>query len=55
MRGQRQHQGPDLGPVKTGQSALYDDLPSFCSDLFELGYEALGEVHARLETVADWK
>ena len=27
----------------------------FYSDLFELGYEAVGEVDSRLETVADWK
>ncbi len=27
----------------------------FYSDLFELGYEAVGDVDARLETVADWK
>src|SRR6187455_3439034 len=33
----------------------YDHLPSFYSDLFELGFEAVGEVDARLETVADWK
>jgi hypothetical protein len=33
----------------------YNHLPSFYSDLFELGYEAVGEVDARLEIVADWK
>lgn len=30
-------------------------MPSFYSDLFELGYEAVGEVDSRLETFADWK
>lgn len=33
----------------------YDHLPFFYSDLFDLGYEAVGEVDARLDTVADWK
>jgi hypothetical protein len=27
----------------------------FYSDLFELGYEAVGELDSRLETVADWQ
>ena len=30
-------------------------LPFFYSDLFELGYEAVGEVDSRHETVAEWK
>jgi hypothetical protein len=38
-----------------GRSVTYDYLPYFYSDLFELGFEAVGEVDARLETVADWK
>jgi hypothetical protein len=33
----------------------YDYLPFFYSDLFELGYEALGDIDARMATVADWK
>ena len=33
----------------------YNHLPSFYSDMFELGYEAVGEVGSRLETFADWK
>lgn len=37
------------------RTVSYDHLPSFYSDLFELGFEAVGEVDARLETVADWK
>jgi hypothetical protein len=27
----------------------------FYSDLFELGYEAVGELNSKLETVADWE
>ena len=38
-----------------GRATPYHHLPFFYSDLFELGYEAVGDVDARLETVADWK
>jgi hypothetical protein len=30
-------------------------LPFFYSDLFALGYEAVGELDPRLDTFADWK
>jgi NADPH-dependent 2,4-dienoyl-CoA reductase/sulfur reductase-like enzyme len=43
------------GQAMAGRTVSYDHLPSFYSDLFDLGYEAVGEVNARLETVADWK
>jgi NADPH-dependent 2,4-dienoyl-CoA reductase/sulfur reductase-like enzyme len=43
------------GQAMAGRTVTYDHLPLFYSDLFELGYEAVGEVDARLETVADWK
>ncbi|MBA3892861.1 MAG: FAD-dependent oxidoreductase [Gemmatimonadales bacterium] len=33
----------------------YDHLPMFYSDLFDLGYEAVGDVSSRHETVVDWK
>ncbi len=33
----------------------YTHLPFFYSDLFDLGYEAVGETDSRLATVADWK
>jgi NAD(P)H-nitrite reductase large subunit len=35
--------------------SAYHHLPYFYSDLFEIGYEAVGELDARHETVADWK
>lgn len=38
-----------------GQETPYDHLPSFYSDLFDLGYEAVGELDSRLETFSDWK
>jgi 3-phenylpropionate/trans-cinnamate dioxygenase ferredoxin reductase subunit len=36
-------------------SQSYSHLPFFYSDLFDLGYEAVGEIDSRLEAVADWK
>ena len=47
--------GRMAGQAMAGQTVSYDHLPFFYSDLFELGYEAVGEVDSRLETVADWK
>jgi hypothetical protein len=32
----------------------YNHLPFFYSDLFDLGYEAVGELDSRLDTLADW-
>ena len=43
------------GRNMAGMAEAYDYLPFFYSDLFELGYEAVGEVDSRLETFADWK
>ena len=43
------------GQAMAGRAVSYDHLPSFYSDLFELGFEAVGDVDARLETVTDWK
>ncbi len=42
------------GRAMAGDPAAYHHLPFFYSDLFELGYEAVGLVDSRLETVADW-
>lgn len=47
--------GRFAGRNMAGQSELYHHLPSFYSDMFELGYEAVGELDSRLETFADWK
>lgn len=47
--------GRTAGLNMAGADLPYDHLPFFYSDLFDLGYEAVGEVDARLETVADWK
>lgn len=43
------------GRNMAGMIEPYDHLPSFYSDMFELGYEAVGEVDSHLETFADWK
>jgi hypothetical protein len=37
-----------------GADTPYDHLPFFYSDLFDLGYEAVGEVDPRLATVERW-
>jgi 3-phenylpropionate/trans-cinnamate dioxygenase ferredoxin reductase subunit len=47
--------GRMAGQAMAGQDVVCDHLLFFYSDLFELGYEAVGEVDSRLETVADWK
>jgi NADPH-dependent 2,4-dienoyl-CoA reductase/sulfur reductase-like enzyme len=38
-----------------GADERYEGLPFFYSDLFDLGYEAVGQLDARLETVVRWK
>jgi 3-phenylpropionate/trans-cinnamate dioxygenase ferredoxin reductase component len=43
------------GRNMAGESEPYHHLPMFYSDLFELGYEAVGELDSRLESYADWK
>jgi NADPH-dependent 2,4-dienoyl-CoA reductase/sulfur reductase-like enzyme len=47
--------GRFAGRNMAGKSEPYRHLPFFYSDMFELGYEAVGELDARLETFADWK
>jgi NADPH-dependent 2,4-dienoyl-CoA reductase/sulfur reductase-like enzyme len=47
--------GCHAGRAMAGDQAAYDHLSSFYSDLFDQGYEAVGELDPRLETVADWK
>ena len=43
------------GRNMAGMTEPYEHLPFFYSDMFELGYEAVGEVDSHLETFADWK
>jgi NADPH-dependent 2,4-dienoyl-CoA reductase/sulfur reductase-like enzyme len=42
------------GRAMAGEPEPYRHLPFFYSDLFDLGYEAVGEIDARLQTVVDW-
>jgi NADPH-dependent 2,4-dienoyl-CoA reductase/sulfur reductase-like enzyme len=46
--------GERAGRGMAGPDAPYDELPYFYSDLFELGYEAVGTLDARLQTVEQW-
>ena len=46
--------GRAVGANMAGAAKPYDHLPFFYSDLFELGYEAVGDVDSRLDTVAEW-
>jgi 3-phenylpropionate/trans-cinnamate dioxygenase ferredoxin reductase component len=46
--------GRVVGANMAGAGRPYDHIPFFYSDLFDLGYEAVGEVDSRLETVEQW-
>ena len=46
--------GRVVGANMAGADRPYDHLPFFYSDLFELGYEAVGDVDSRQETVEEW-
>jgi NADPH-dependent 2,4-dienoyl-CoA reductase/sulfur reductase-like enzyme len=46
--------GRAAGRNMTGADEPYDHLPFFYSDMFDLGYEAVGRLDARLEMVASW-
>jgi 3-phenylpropionate/trans-cinnamate dioxygenase ferredoxin reductase component len=47
--------GRAAGAAMAGKTSPYHHLPFFYSDLFDLGYEAVGELDPHLETVTDWK
>jgi 3-phenylpropionate/trans-cinnamate dioxygenase ferredoxin reductase component len=48
-------QGKHAGRNMAGANEPFTHIPFFFSDLFEFGYEAVGEVDSRLTTFADWK
>lgn len=48
-------QGKQAGRNLAGADEPYLHMPYFFSDLFEFGYEAVGDVDSRLETFADWQ
>jgi len=47
--------GKLAGQNMAGANETYMHTPMFYSDLFELGYEAVGEMSSKMETVADWQ
>jgi NADPH-dependent 2,4-dienoyl-CoA reductase/sulfur reductase-like enzyme len=47
--------GRQAGRNMAGDPAPYDYLPFFYSDLFDLGYEAVGVLDSRLTVYEDWK
>jgi NADPH-dependent 2,4-dienoyl-CoA reductase/sulfur reductase-like enzyme len=47
--------GAAAGRSMAGKGTPYTHLPFFYSDLFALGYEAVGELDPRLETDSVWK
>ena len=47
--------GEMAGRNMAGQSDIYSHQPYFYSDLFDLGYEAVGELDNSLDIVEDWK
>ncbi len=48
-------QGKQAGRNMAGARERYAYMPFFFSDLFEFGYEAVGDCDSRLETFADWQ
>lgn len=46
--------GRHAGRAMTGVTDEFTSLPYFYSDLFDLGYEAVGLLDTRLEVVEDW-
>jgi len=46
--------GRAVGANMAGADEPYRHLPFFYSDLFDLGYEAVGETDPRLETLTEW-
>ena len=47
--------GKLAGRNMTGANESYTHVPMFYSDLFELGYEAVGEINSRMQIVTDWQ
>jgi 3-phenylpropionate/trans-cinnamate dioxygenase ferredoxin reductase component len=47
--------GKVAGRNMAGATDIYDYTPMFYSDLFDLGYEAVGKLGSKLETVQDWQ
>jgi NADPH-dependent 2,4-dienoyl-CoA reductase/sulfur reductase-like enzyme len=48
-------QGKHAGKNMAGANEPFQYLPFFYSDLFDLGFEAVGRLDSRMKTFADWK
>ena len=49
------HMGKLAGQNMAGASETYTHTPMFYSDLFEFGYEAVGEMSSKMEIISDWQ
>ena len=49
------HMGKVAGRNMAGAQEAYTHTPFFYSDLFDLGYEAVGDLNSELQTVMDWQ
>ena len=47
--------GKTAGRNMAGANESYEHAPMFYSDLFDLGYEAVGEMSSKMKTVEDWQ
>lgn len=47
--------GKLAGRNMAGANESYTHVPMFYSDLFKLGYEAVGEISSRMQIVTDWQ
>jgi NADPH-dependent 2,4-dienoyl-CoA reductase/sulfur reductase-like enzyme len=47
--------GKLAGRNMAGANEKYTHTPMFYSDLFDLGYEAVGELSSKMRTIADWQ
>ena len=49
------HMGKVAGRNMAGAQEAYTHTPMFYSDLFDLGYEAVGDLSSKLQTFTDWQ
>ncbi len=47
--------GRQAGRNMAGANEAYTHTPYFYTDMFEIGYEAVGQLNSKLEVVADWQ
>ena len=47
--------GKAAGRNMAGGNESYTHIPMFYSDLFDLGYEAVGEMSSKMQTIEDWQ